>query len=115
MAEAGQAGTALAAPGGAGPLERVGSLAGNLRGRWGAMPPERRNWMVVSVLVVAAMVAGMVWYAGRTDWRVLFSGLDAKDTQQIGQELATAGIRLRWTPAPFRRRPPTAATPRWAR
>jgi flagellar M-ring protein FliF len=53
--------------------------------------------MVVSVLVVAAIVAGMVWYAGRTDWRVLFSGLDAKDTQQIGQELAAAGIPYQMT------------------
>jgi len=38
-----------------------------------------------------------MWYAGRTDWRVLFSGLDAKDTQQIAQELAAAGIAYQMT------------------
>jgi flagellar M-ring protein FliF len=48
--------------------------------------------MLSSVLMVAAMSAGMMWYAGRTDWRVLFSGLDAKDTQQVAQELTAAGI-----------------------
>ena len=96
MAEAAQAGTALAAPRAAGgqPLERAGALAGNLRGRsdhlrclllgddgwW-----HRRCWW-------QRWSPGLAWYAGRTDWRVLFSGLDAKDTQQIAQELTAAGI-----------------------
>ena len=43
------------------------------------------------------MCAGIMWYAGRTDWRVLFSGLDAKDTQQIAQELSAAGIAYQMT------------------
>ncbi len=56
------------------------------------MPPARRAWMGASALMAAAICAGIVWYAARPDWRVLFSGLDAKDTQQIAQELASAGI-----------------------
>jgi len=53
--------------------------------------------MGASALMIAALCAGMFWYAGRTDWRVLFSGLDAKDTQQIAQELAAAGITYQMT------------------
>ena len=53
--------------------------------------------MGASVLLVAAICAGMAWYAGRTDWRVLFSGLDSKDTQQIAQELSAAGIPFQMT------------------
>jgi flagellar M-ring protein FliF len=53
--------------------------------------------MGASGLLMAAMVAAMVWYGGRTDWRVLFSGLDAKDTQQIAQELSAAGIATQMT------------------
>jgi flagellar M-ring protein FliF len=53
--------------------------------------------MGVSALMVAALCAGMMWYAGRTDWRVLFSGLDGKDTQQVAQELAAAGIPYQMT------------------
>jgi flagellar M-ring protein FliF len=53
--------------------------------------------MVSSLLMVAAMCAVMMWYAGRTDWRVLFSGLDAKDTQQVAQELTAAGIPYQMT------------------
>ena len=99
MANAGQSGKGLvpasAAQGGA--LERVGALAGDVRGRFMAMSPGRRRWMLSSVLMVAALSAGMMWYAGRADWRVLFSGLDAKDTQQIAQELTAAGIPYQMT------------------
>lgn len=100
MAEAGQSGTGLAAPGGAGPggaLDRLSALAGDVRGRFLAMHPRRRRSMGASALMVAAIGAGIIWYAGRTDWRVLFSGLDAKDTQQIAQELSAAGIAYRMT------------------
>jgi flagellar M-ring protein FliF len=53
--------------------------------------------MAASALLIAALCAGMMWYAGRTDWRVLFSGLDAKDTQQIAQDLSAAGIAYQMT------------------
>jgi flagellar M-ring protein FliF len=76
----------------AGVLERVGAIAGDVRGRVEAMPPARRKWLATAAVMVAAIVAGMLWYADRPDWRVLFSGLDAKDTQQIAQELSAAGI-----------------------
>ena len=39
----------------------------------------------------------MVWFAQRPDWRVLFSGLDGKDVQQVSQELAAAGIPFEMT------------------
>jgi len=100
MADGGQSGNGLATVGGAAQgsaLERAGALAGNVRGRFMAMSPGRRRWMVSSLLMVAAMCAVMMWYAGRTDWRVLFSGLDAKDTQQLAQELTAAGIPYQMT------------------
>jgi flagellar M-ring protein FliF len=53
--------------------------------------------MAMSALLIAAVIAALSWYAGRTDWRVLFSGLEAKDTQQIAQELSAAGIATQMT------------------
>ena len=95
MAEAAQTGAGLATTGGA--LERVGALAGNAKGHFLAMPSARRNMMVMSGLVMAAICAGMYWYASRPDWRVLYSGLDSKDTQQIAQELSGANIAYNMT------------------
>jgi flagellar M-ring protein FliF len=100
MAEAVKSGAGLAVPGAiakGGALDRVGALAGDVRGRFLAMPSGRRSWLIGSALMVAAICAGMGWYASRPDWRVLFSGLDSKDTQQIAQELTAAGIPYNMT------------------
>jgi flagellar M-ring protein FliF len=100
MAEAAKSGTGLVATGGiagSGALDRVGAMAGNVRGRFLAMPSGRRSWMIGSALMVGAIVAGMGWYGSRPDWRVLFAGLDSKDTQQIAQELTAAGIPYNMT------------------
>src|SRR3979490_725731 len=56
-----------------------------------------RRWLIASAVFLGAMCAGMIWFAGRPDWRVLFAGLDGKDVQQVAQELAAAGIRYETT------------------
>jgi flagellar M-ring protein FliF len=89
MQRAGQAGAGVA---GGGPAEKALAIASAMRERVMAMPPAKRSWLIASGVFLAAMCAGMMWYAGRPDWRVLFSGLDGKDVQQVSQELAAAGI-----------------------
>ena len=104
MAETGQAGeTGLQRAGqsgveaGGSPVEKLTAMATAARARWMAMPAAKRTWLIAGVAFLAAMCAGMAWFAGRTDWRVLFSGLDGKDVQQISQELAAAGIPFQTT------------------
>ena len=92
MAGSVQAGTALERAGTAGLMDRAGGLVTQARARWMTIPAGQRRWMGASGFVIAAVCAAMLWYGGRTDWRVLYSGLDAKDVQQIAQELAAAGI-----------------------
>jgi flagellar M-ring protein FliF len=75
-----------------GPMENVLEKMSALRERLMALPAAKRTWLIASVVFLAAVCAGMAWYAGRPDWRVLFSGLDVKDVQQVSQELAAAGI-----------------------
>src|SRR5258706_11034564 len=74
------------------PAEKVLAMAAAVRERVMAMPAGKRTWLIASGVFLAAMCAAMIWYAGRPDWRVLFSGLDGKDVQQVSQELAAAGI-----------------------
>jgi flagellar M-ring protein FliF len=94
--EAGGAAMQRVAPGGAaasgGPAEKASAMVAAMRERLMAMPAQKRTWLIASVLFLAAMCAGMIWFAERPDWRVLFSGLDGKDAQQVAQELAAAGI-----------------------
>ncbi len=89
MQRVGQAGAGVT---GGGPAEKALAIASAMRERLMAMPAQKRTWLIASVLFLAAMCAGMIWFAERPDWRVLFSGLDGKDSQQVAQELAAAGI-----------------------
>jgi flagellar M-ring protein FliF len=103
MAETVQAGSGKAGlqkaeqPGVPGPVEQAMAMLTGLRQRFAAMPAKSRTWLIASVVVLAAATAGMAWYAQRPDWRVLFSGLDGKDVQQVAQELAAAGIPYEMT------------------
>jgi flagellar M-ring protein FliF len=49
-------------------------------------------WAVVSVLLLAGLLGGMLWYMLRTDWRTLYANLDAEDARQIGSVLTQAQI-----------------------
>ncbi|HEY0162731.1 MAG TPA: flagellar basal-body MS-ring/collar protein FliF [Edaphobacter sp.] len=90
--------TVIVNPPGDGVVERVMAMASSLRDKLMAMPASRRTWLMASVAFIAAMCAVMVWYAGRRDWKTLFTGLDGKDTQMVAQELGTAGIPYQTTP-----------------
>ena len=95
MQKAGQPDSGLAD---GGPLEKAQAMASVMRDRLMAMSAVKRTWLIASVVFAAAMCAGMLWFAGRPDWRVLFSGLDGKDVQQVSQELAATGIPYETTP-----------------
>jgi len=81
-----------------GPMEKAQAVASALQQRFMALPAGKRSWLVASVIFLAAVCAGMAWFAGRPDWRALFTGLDGKDVQQVSQELSAAGIPFQLTP-----------------
>ena len=73
------------------------AVAAGARERLTAMPAARRTRFLAMVAFLAAVCAGMIWFAGRPDWRTLFSDLSGKDVQQVSQELAAAGIPFETT------------------
>src|ERR1700722_19489692 len=89
MQRAGESGAGVAA---GTPLEKAQAMASAMRERLMAMPAAKRTWLIAAGIFLAAVCAAMVWFAGRPGWRELFNGLDAKDVQQVSQELAAAGI-----------------------
>lgn len=78
--------------GSGGLVEQAVAMTAAMRQRLAAMSSGKRTWLIASAAFLAAACIGMMWFAQRPDWRVLFSGLDGKDTQQVSQELAAAGI-----------------------
>jgi flagellar M-ring protein FliF len=88
MQRAGQAGTGVSGS----PAEKALAIASAMRERLMSMPAGKRTWLIASGVFLTAMCAAMMWFVGRPDWRVLFNGLEAKDVQQVSQELAVAGI-----------------------
>lgn len=82
---------------GDGLVGRAAAMAAGIQQRLMAMPAGRRTWLIASAAFLAAACVGMMWFAQRPDWRVLFTGLDGKDTQQVSQELAAAGISFQMT------------------
>jgi flagellar M-ring protein FliF len=89
LEKTGQRGTEVSSEG---PLDKAAAMTSAMRQRLMAMPVGKRTWLIASAAFLAAACVGMMWLAQRPDWRVLFSGLDAKDVQQVSQELAAAGI-----------------------
>jgi flagellar M-ring protein FliF len=89
--------TTGAAPGTA--LERrfvAGTQA--LHERLSALPGTQRWIMLGSVCILLAIVGGMLYLAFRPDMRVLLSGMEAHDAQQVEQELTAASIQYDVTP-----------------
>ncbi len=80
-------------------IERsLAAMGGAWWERLKAMPVGRRRWLGAGLLLLLGVGSGLAWVAARPDWRVLFSGLEAKDVQTVEQELAAAGIAYEPTP-----------------
>ncbi len=90
-------GQRVAEASGNGLVDRAAAMASAMQQRLMAMPVGKRTWLIASAAFLAAACLGLMWFAQRPDWRVLFSGLDGKDTQQVSQELAAAGISFQMT------------------
>lgn len=93
MATGTQLEKAPAAAGGPQPVPaQMAGILGNAQARWTALTPPQRLWAGVAAALLVAMIAGLSWYAVRTDWKILYADLDAEDARQTGLILAQAQI-----------------------
>ena len=60
--------------------------------RWSALPPHQRTRLAVGAALVAAVLAAVAWFATRTDWRILYAGMDGDDARSMSQILTQAQI-----------------------
>jgi len=94
--EAGAVGQQQTAPGAGsawmGGLDLLNDLWERGNARWSLLPARHRGWTLAAALLLVATLAAIVWYATRTDWRMLYAGLDPEDSRQISQVLTQAQI-----------------------
>jgi flagellar M-ring protein FliF len=62
------------------------------QGVWASMSGRQRNGAFAALLLLSGLMGGLSWYALRTDWRILYSGLDTEDARQVGLTLTQAQI-----------------------
>jgi len=60
--------------------------------RWAGMVPRQRRWSVSVAATLIALLGGLLWFGLRTDWRILYAGLDPDDARQLGLTLTQAQI-----------------------
>ena len=96
MAGLAKTGTELeAAQGGA---ARVMAVVARGRAAFAALPQPKRTRLIACVMMIAAACAAVTWWGSRTEWKTLYSGMEARDVQQVEGELAAAGIAYQSTP-----------------
>ena len=72
--------------------QRAEALATGAWNRFLSLDPAGRTRLLTAAAFVLACFGGLLWYAGRTDWRTLYAGLDPDDARQMAQELTAASI-----------------------
>src|SRR3954447_7868687 len=59
---------------------------------WASLQATQRTWALVSVLLLASLVGGILYLMLRPDWRTLYANLDGEDARQMGTTLTQAQI-----------------------
>ena len=73
-------------------VQRAGALAAEAATRFWKLEPSRRNRVLITAAILAALFGVLIWYGSRTEWRTRYAGLDPDDARQMAQELTAAGI-----------------------
>ena len=74
------------------------SLVADLKTRLNQFDPAQRKWLGIAAALVIVSLAAILWYAGRTDWKTLYAGLDPEDSRAMASQLTTAGIPFEVSP-----------------
>jgi len=72
--------------------ERLIALTGIVGNRLKGMSSQQRLWAMISGGMALLALTGVLWYASRPDWRILYAGLDPQDSREMATQLTAAGI-----------------------
>lgn len=73
-------------------LDRARQAAMEAGTRFRSLDPRQRTAWTGAALCVLAVLVGFAWFGTRSDWRVLYAGLEPDDARAISAELTTSSI-----------------------
>jgi flagellar M-ring protein FliF len=73
-------------------FDRLAALWTLARVRWAQMAAAHRRGAMASALLLAALTGAILWFALRTDWSTLYTGLEPGDARETGVLLTQAQI-----------------------
>jgi flagellar M-ring protein FliF len=76
----------------AGLPQRAGAMMQGLLARLRGMEGQQRLWLAGAGGLALLCFLGILWFATRTDWKVLYAGLESSDAREIASELTAANI-----------------------
>lgn len=72
--------------------QRVSAFMRRMLSHLRDMEGERRLWLLGVGALTLCCFAGILWFAMRTNWKVLYAGLEPSDSREIASELTAANI-----------------------
>ncbi len=73
------------------------SILEQFEATWGSLTGKQRGTLIMSGLLTAAAIGGLVWWAGQPSWSTLYTNLDPKDAQAVIQELQSRKVAFQLT------------------
>jgi flagellar M-ring protein FliF len=71
---------------------RANAMMQGLLARVRGMEGQQRLWLLGAGGLALLCFVGILWFAMRTDWKVLYAGLEPSDAREIAAELTAANI-----------------------
>ena len=89
--------------------QRASVTMQSLLSRFREMESQQRNWLLGAAGCTLLCLVGILWFATRTDWKVLYAGLESADAREIASELTAANIPFDVSPDGTTLRVPTSS------
>lgn len=72
--------------------QRASATMQGMLARLRSMEGQQRLWLLGAGGLALLCFLGILWFATRTDWKVLYAGLEPSDAREIASELTAANI-----------------------
>ena len=72
--------------------QRANTVVRTLLSRVRGLERQQRLWLLGATALTLLCFFGILWFATRTEWKVLYAGLEPADAREIASELTAANI-----------------------